>query len=129
MIKLLAPAGYCLCLSILLLSESSAVSEVGFDRNLYPGDQNLKSLRATFSYAGYWLNNPPGANSNTWTGKRVKLEAAGFGFAVLFNGRLYRELGNGERASDLGKADAHAAVQAARREGFPSRTVIFLDQE
>jgi hypothetical protein len=32
---------------------------VGFDRNDYPGDSNLKSLRRTFSYSGYWLNIPP----------------------------------------------------------------------
>ncbi len=35
---------------------------LGFDLNEYPGDANLKVLRQTFSYAGYWLNNPPGAN-------------------------------------------------------------------
>jgi len=104
-------------------------SLLGFDRNEYPGDQNLKDLRATFSYAGYWLNNPPGSNANTWTGKRGELQAAGFGFLVLFNGRLYRELGSVARASELGKGDAHRAVQAAKREGFPPHAIIFLDQE
>jgi hypothetical protein len=102
---------------------------LGFDRNEYPGDQNLKELRATFSYAGYWLNNPPGANANTWAGKRGKLEAAGFGFLVLFNGRLYRELSSVARASELGKADAQRAVKAATGEGFRAQTIIFLDQE
>jgi hypothetical protein len=105
------------------------VAYLGFDRNQYPGDQNLKGLRAAFSYAGYWLNNPPGANVNTWVGKRSQLEAAGFGFAVLFNGRLYRELGSEARAKELGKADAQQAVEAAGREGFPAHTIIFLDQE
>ena len=86
-----------LSLGVPLSFETTAVSVVGFDRNQYPGDENLRCLRATFSYAGYWLNNPPGANANTWVGKRSKLEAAGFGFVVLFNGRLYRELGGAER--------------------------------
>ncbi len=108
---------------------ASPVYYIGFDRNQYPGDQNLPSLRATFSYAGYWLNNPPGTNVNTWVGKRSQLRAAGFGFVVLFNGRLYRELHSAERASALGKTDAQTAVQAAAREGFPARTIIFLDQE
>lgn len=99
----------------------------GFDRNEYPGDDNLKELRGTFAYAGYWLNNPPGSKTNTWTGKRGKIEAAGFGFLVLFNGRLYRELK--VNAAELGKADAKAATAAARREGFPMRTIVFLDQE
>lgn len=100
---------------------------LGFDRNEYPGDGNLQELRKTFAYAGYWLNDPPGARTNTWAEKRCKLEAAGFGFLVLFNGRLYQELGTS--AAELGKADALAAVAAAKREGFPAQTVIFLDQE
>ena len=67
-------------------------SYLGFDRNQYPGDNNLKTLRQTFSYAGYWLNNPPGETSNTWAGHRAAVESAGFGFLVLFNGRLYADL-------------------------------------
>jgi hypothetical protein len=37
-----------------------AQSYLGFDRNTYPGDANLKALHQTFAYTGYWLNNPPG---------------------------------------------------------------------
>ena len=104
-------------------------SYLGFDRNNYPGDQNLKVLRETFSYTGFWLNHPPSARTNTWSGKRKMLQSAGFGFLVLFNGRLFNELKSVSYASKLGKSDAQAAVAAARREGFPARTVIFLDQE
>ena len=100
---------------------------LGYDRNDYPGDENLKELRRTFAYTGYWLNNPPGSKTNTWAGKRSTVEAAGFGFLVLFNGRLYRELG--ANPAELGQSDAHAALAAARREGFSPRTIIFLDQE
>jgi hypothetical protein len=102
---------------------------LGFDRNDYPGDANLKALRQTFSYSGYWLNNPPGEKANTWTGHRAAVESAGFGFLVLFNGRLYAELKSVANATRLGRSDAQAAVRATRREGFPARTVIFLDQE
>jgi hypothetical protein len=107
---------------------------LGFDRNTYPGDANLKALRQTFSYTGYWLNNPPGEKTNTWAGHRAAVEAAGFGFLVLFNGRLYAELKSAElktvgNAARLGQSDAQAAVAAARREGFPAHTIIFLDQE
>jgi len=102
-------------------------SYLGFDRNEYPGDDSLTELHKTFAFAGYWLNNPPGSKTNTWIGKRGKVEAAGFGFLVLFNGRLYRELK--VNAAAKGKSDADAAIAAARREGFPSQTVIFLDQE
>lgn len=101
---------------------------LGFDRNDYPGDDNLKALRKTFSYAGYWLNNPPGETTNTWKGKRGALEAVGFGYLVLFNGRLDKEL-KGGAAERLARLDGEEASAAARNEGFPARTVIFLDIE
>ncbi len=101
---------------------------LGFDRNDYPGDANLGALRKTFSYSGYWLNNPPGETSNTWVGKRQILASQGFGFLVLFNGRLYSELKKKDAAA-IGKSDAIQAVNAARKEGFPPHTVIFIDQE
>lgn len=121
-----------LILGVILVSLASlagAQSFLGFDRNDYPGDKNLAALRQTFSFAGYWLNNPPGEKSNSWIGERAALQSAGFGFLVLFNGRLYADLKNVARARKLGKSDAQAAISAARREGFPSGTVIFLDQE
>jgi len=102
---------------------------LGFDRNDYPGDANLKILRQTFVYTGYWLNNPPGAHSNSWAGHRAAVESAGFGFLVLFNGRLYAELKTEANAQRMGKADALVAVSSARREGFPRGVIIFLDQE
>ena len=118
---------------VLLLSVLTAQGQnntyLGFDRNTYPGDSNLKILRQTFSYAGYWLNNAPGETSNTWRGHRAAVESAGFGFLVLFNGRLYAELKTVANAKWLGQSDARAAATSARREGFHPGTVIFLDVE
>lgn len=102
---------------------------LGFDRNQYPGDENLKALRQTFAFAGYWLNNPPGETHQEWRGKRQAIEAAGFGFLVLFNGRLYAQLKNEDNAARMGKKDAEEAVTSAKREGFRAKTIIFLDQE
>jgi hypothetical protein len=116
----------CLLPSLLPAQDSTYL---GFDRNTYPGDANLKVLRQTFSYTGYWLNNPPGERTNTWAGHRAAVESAGFGFLVLFNGRVYAELETVPNATKLGTSDAQAAAAAARREGFPAQTVIFLDQE
>jgi hypothetical protein len=110
-------------------AQAQTGSYLGFDRNTYPGDANLKVLHQTFSYTGYWLNNPPGERTNTWTGHRAAVESAGFGFLVLFNGRLYAELKSVAHAKKLGNSDAQATTAAAGREGFPARTVIFLDQE
>lgn len=102
---------------------------LGFDRNVYPGDASLKTLRQTFSYSGYWLNNPPGESSNTWRGHRAAINSAGFGFLVLFNGRLYSQLKSVTNAKRLGSNDAAIAAASARREGFRPGIIIFLDQE
>jgi hypothetical protein len=102
---------------------------LGFDRNIFPGDDALPILRRTFSFAGFWLNNPPGASSNTWAGKRSVLVQNGFGFLLLFNGRLDRELRRASDPSAMGASDAQAAVASAQREGFHAGSVIFLDLE
>jgi len=102
---------------------------LGFDRNTFPGDDALPFLRRTFSFAGFWLNNPPGATLNTWAGKRPTVVQNGFGFLLLFNGRLDRELRRAPDPANLGASDAQAAVASAQREGFQPGVVIFLDQE
>jgi Domain of unknown function (DUF1906) len=104
---------------------------LGFDANDYPGDAALPDLRKAFAFSGYWLNVPPGAKTNPWTGKRDALIKNGFGFLVLFNGRLSKELKPPADASDLGVQDAELAVAAAQRDGFPANgtMVIYLDIE
>jgi hypothetical protein len=110
-----------------------AAQHLGFDRNLYPDDGALPALRRVFSFTGYWLNNPPGESNNTWQGKRETLLRNGFGFLVLFNGKLDREILQTQRKGILpfamGKRDAATAIAAARREHFPAGTILFLDQE
>jgi hypothetical protein len=128
-LAILALAGAVHCAILHRAAGQAQDAYLGFDRNEYPGDANLKALRQTFSYAGYWLNHPPGEKTNTWTGHRPAVESAGFGFLVLFNGRLYAELKSEAKAAVLGRSDAQAAAAGAKREGFPAKTVIFLDQE
>jgi hypothetical protein len=100
----------------------------GMDRNDYPGDALLSTLHKSFNYTSYWLNAPPGEKTNTWAGKRSVLRERGFGFMVLWNGRLDKELKEKD-ATSLGQSDAAAAVAVATREGFPEGALIFLDQE
>ncbi|HEY0703813.1 MAG TPA: glycoside hydrolase domain-containing protein [Candidatus Acidoferrales bacterium] len=102
---------------------------LGFDVNEYPGDSALSRLRSAFSFVGYWLNLPPGVKTNNWTGTRARFLENGFGFLILFNGRLDRELKSELNAHALGGTDAKSAGAAARREGFPVGSIIFLDQE
>lgn len=114
-------------------AEAPSATYLGFDSNDYPGDAAIPLLAKTFTFAGYWLNAPPGEEAgeavNTWKGKREILLKNGLGFLVLFNGRWERELENENHAVSLGKSDAKAAVEAAKSEGFARGTVIFLDQE
>jgi hypothetical protein len=106
---------------------------VGFDRNDYPGDETMAGMRKVFSFTGYWLTNPPGEDANTWVGKRAVLRQQGWGFLVLANGRLDAEIVKAQKAGTspaaLGKRDAADAVAAAKRESFPTGTIVFLDQE
>jgi hypothetical protein len=105
----------------------------GFDRNEYPGDATMAGLRNTFAFTGYWLTNPPRQNANSWHGKRTVLRQQGWGFIVLANGRLDAEIlkarKHGIPPADFARQDAKTALAAARSEGFPAHTVLFLDQE
>jgi len=93
----------------------------------------LSTIAKRFSFTGYWLSNPPLEQSNTWIGKRALIASHNLGFLVLWNGRVDQEIlekaKGGTSATALGLADAHAAIEAAKREGFPAGTTIFLDQE
>jgi hypothetical protein len=104
---------------------------LGFDANDYPGDDALPGLRRAFTFSGYWLNTPPGAKTNSWMGKRAALQKNGFGFLLLFNGRVSKELQQPVEPRDLGTRDGELAVAAAQREGFSAATgiVIYLDME
>jgi hypothetical protein len=103
-------------------------NHLGFDRNIYPGDAAMGELRKTFSFTGYWLNAPPGATSSSWMGKRKLLRDKGFGFLVLSNGRTYAQLKKGDPRA-LGMADGKEAARLAEVEGFPAKSILFLDQE
>ncbi len=109
--------------------QARAQTYLGFDRNDYPGDANMAALHETFVFTGYWLNNPPGANRNSWQGHRKALQTMGYGFLLLFNGREYAQLKASGNAARVGAKDAAAAIAAARRDGFPKGSIVFLDQE
>jgi Domain of unknown function (DUF1906) len=109
-------------------SAASASTYAGFDMNLYPGDAMLPVLHKSFSYVGYWLNVPPGDDVNTWKGKRALIAQNGFGFVILFNGRLDAEFKKLDPVA-TGRSDAAKAIAAATTEGFPAHAILFLDLE
>ena len=102
---------------------------LGFDRDIYPGDAAFATLRKNFTFTGYWLGPPPAGKNTTWLNKRDFLRRSGLGFLVLFSGRDGNEFKNERDASAKAANDAHSAAAAAKREGFPTGTIIFLDIE
>jgi hypothetical protein len=113
---------------------ASTRTYIGFDSNDYPGDALLPILRQQFAFVGYWLTSPPDVTSkNPWVGKRDILLRNGFGFLVVANGRHDPEILKSQKSGTspvaLAHQDAAVAIAAARREGFPPRTILFLDQE
>ena len=95
-----------------------AVRYIGFDRNVYPGDEALAKLRNIFRFTSYWLNNPPGENANTWAGKRALLKSRGFGFLVLFNGCSFEQLKAPNDAAALVRLTAMQQSTARHVKGF-----------
>ncbi len=87
---------------------------VGFDRNLYPGDDRLADLHRHFAFTGYWLTPPPGETTTTWIGKRRILRDTGFGFLVLANGKLDAQI-------KAAKLSPRRPRQAGRRPGHRRR--------
>src|ERR1700742_912490 len=102
---------------------------LGFDRNIYPGDDALPILRKTFTFAGFWLGPPPGEKINTWKGKHELMKSLGFGFAALYRARPLNEVKKDAAAKQKAVIDAKAAAEGAKAEGFAPNTVIFLDIE
>jgi hypothetical protein len=110
-------------------TQAATAAHLGFDRNIYPGDDAFPTLRKTFAFTGYWLGPPPGEKINTWEGKRELLHSLGFGFALLYSGRESRELKTETAAKQKGSLDARNAAASAKKEGFATDSVIFLDIE
>jgi hypothetical protein len=129
---LLTSSGIGLCFASLQSQApqpAGAHNFLGFDRNSYPGDDALPLLRKSYSFASYWLSPPPGEMINSWLGKRSLMQSQGFGFLLLYQGRTSGQLTNKKDSIEAGLADAQASAVAARREGFPVGSKIFLDVE
>src|SRR2546423_1286165 len=102
---------------------------LGFDLNIYPGDEALVRLRQDFWFVGYWLSAPPGAKENTWLGKREILRSRGFGFALLYTGPQIKYLKSEADARQKAAAAARKAAANAKQEHFTAGATIFLDVE
>lgn len=61
---------------------------LGFDTNIYPGDEAMRKWKAgsPYEWVGYYLP-APCHKDPSWSGKRERLEAMGWGIAVIYVGQ------------------------------------------
>ena len=129
-----------------------AGKNMGFDTHTYPGDKTMAAWKAApgapYRWVGYYLPSPCHRDPS-WTGKRPKLVELGWGLAVVYVGqqtwgRTPRPLSPARAAAivnsskpcnadlvtaERGRADGDDAIAATEREGFPARSIVFLDIE
>jgi hypothetical protein len=129
-----------------------AGKNMGFDTHTYPGDKTMAAWKAApgapYRWVGYYLP-APCHTDKSWTGKRQTLVSMGWGLAVVYVGqqtwgRTPRKLSAARTEvilkskkpcnADLltatrGRADGDDAIAATEREGFPARSIVFLDIE
>lgn len=129
-----------------------AGKNMGFDTHTYPGDKTMAAWKAApgapYRWVGYYLP-APCHKDRSWTGKRQTLVEMGWGLAVVYVGqqtwgrtprplsakRLAQLVKSGTTCNadlvtaDRGRTDADDAIAAAEHEGFPARSIVFLDIE
>jgi len=129
-----------------------AGKNMGFDTHTYPGDKTMAAWKAApgapYRWVGYYLPSPC-HRDKSWSGKRQKLVELGWGLAVVYVGqqtwgRKPKPLSPARTAAlvnsskpcnadlvtaERGRADADDAIAATEREGFPARSIVFLDIE
>lgn len=124
---------------------------IGFDTHTYPGDRTMRAWKSApgspYRWVGYYLP-APCHKDPSWVGKRQTLVDMGWGLAVVYVGQqtwgrtprpsakrtaALRRQGTSCNADFLtaerGDADALDAIAATEKEGFPARSVVFLDIE
>jgi hypothetical protein len=129
-----------------------AGKNMGFDTHTYPGDKTMAAWKAApgapYRWVGYYLP-APCHRDRSWTGKRQTLVDMGWGLAVVYVGqqtwgRTPRKVSDARTAAlvksskpcnadlvtaERGRADADDAIAATAQEGFPPRSIVFLDIE
>jgi hypothetical protein len=135
-----------------LANEYEEGKHLGFDTNLYPGDDTMRAWKnakdAPYSWVGYYLPAPCHKNAS-WSGKRQTLRDMGWGIAVVYVGqqtwsRTPRNLSAAAVAqlqkrgttcsadfvnARQGAAEGNDAIARTEAEGFPRGTIVFLDVE
>lgn len=70
------------------VASSVSGSHVGFDTNVYPGDRAMDAWKQSgeYEWVGYYLS-APCHSDDSWSGRRARLVANGWGLAVIYVGQ------------------------------------------
>ena len=125
---------------------------LGFDTHTYPGDKTMRAWKtaadAPYSWVGFYLVSPCHKDAS-WSGKRQTLTDMGWGLAAVYVGqqtwgrtpkpltpKRLAQLGKSSSncnadylTAERGVADGRDAIAKAAAEGFPPRSIVFLDIE
>jgi hypothetical protein len=136
----------------LLADEQLDGKHLGFDTHTYPGDKTMRAWKnapgAPYRWVGYYLPSPCHKDAS-WVGKRQTLTDMGWGIAVVYVGqqtwgRKPRTLSPARLAAlnksgascnadfisaDRGAREGADAIAMTTKEGFPPRSIVFLDIE
>lgn len=134
-----------------LADEQLDGKHMGFDTHTYPGDRTMRAWKnapgSPYRWVGYYLP-APCHKDGSWTGKRQSLVDMGWGMAVVYVGQQtwgrtpkpsanrtaqLQKQGSSCNADLItaarGDADGIDAIAATQKEGFPPRSIVFLDIE
>ena len=134
-----------------LADEQMDGKHLGFDTHTYPGKSTMRAWKnaagSPYRWVGYYLPSPC-HKDRSWTGKRQTLTDMGWGLAVVYVGQqtwgrtprpttrrlaALKKQGATCNADFLsaarGDADGVDAIAVAAAEGFPPRSIVFLDIE
>ena len=125
---------------------------LGFDTHTYPGDRTMRAWRtakdAPYRWVGFYLV-APCHRDDSWSGKRQTLVDMGWGIAAVYVGQQTwgrtpkpltpKRLAQLQKSkascnadfltADRGVMEGRDAIAQTRKEGFPPRSVVFLDIE
>jgi hypothetical protein len=125
---------------------------LGFDTHTYPGDRTMRAWKnaanAPYRWVGYYLVSPC-HKDDSWSGKRQTLIDMGWGIAAVYVGqqtwgrtpkplttRRLAQLRKSKAScnadfltTERGVIDGQDAIARTTAEGFPARSVVFLDIE
>lgn len=134
-----------------MADEQLGGKHLGFDTHTYPGDKTMRAWKnakgAPYRWVGYYLVSPCHKDAS-WSGKRQTLTDMSWGLAAVYVGQqTWGRTPRPTRArlaslarqkatcnADLltagrGTADGSDAIAKTLQEGFPPRSVVFLDIE